>query len=65
MTERSACANWPTHGLDCKLGTATATPVCDGTKFRSVYDSFAGYRATIIRLEGLVDANARALYGLN
>ena len=28
--------------------------------FRSVYDSFAAYRATIIRLEGLVDANEQA-----
>ena len=28
--------------------------------FRAVYDSFANYRATIIRLDGLVDANERA-----
>jgi putative ATP-binding cassette transporter len=28
--------------------------------FRSVYDSFAAYRATIIRLDGLVDANEKA-----
>ena len=28
--------------------------------FRSVYDSFASYRAAIIRLEGLVDANEKA-----
>ncbi len=28
--------------------------------FRSVYDYFAAYRATIIRLDGLVDANERA-----
>ena len=28
--------------------------------FRAVYDSFAAYRATIIRLEGLVDSNERA-----
>ncbi len=34
--------------------------------FRSVYDAFAGYRAAIIRLDGLVDANenARALPSL-
>lgn len=28
--------------------------------FRAVYDSFASYRATIIRLDGLLDANERA-----
>lgn len=28
--------------------------------FRSVYDAFAGYRAAIIRLDGLVSANERA-----
>ncbi len=28
--------------------------------FRAVYDSFAGYRAAIIRLDGLVTANEQA-----
>ena len=28
--------------------------------FRSVYDAFAGYRAAIIRLDGLVTANEQA-----
>ena len=28
--------------------------------FRIVYDSFAGYRATIVRLHGLVEANEKA-----
>ena len=28
--------------------------------FRNVYDQFASYRASIIRLYGLVDANQRA-----
>ena len=28
--------------------------------FRSVYDAFASYRAAIIRLHGLVDANEKA-----
>jgi putative ATP-binding cassette transporter len=27
--------------------------------FRNAYDSFAGYRAALIRLDGLIDANAR------
>ena len=35
--------------------------ILDGLSFfRNVYDSFAGYRAAIIRLHGLVVANEQA-----
>ena len=42
--------------------TATAFGNIQGSLsfFRNVYESFASYRAAIIRLHGLIDANARA-----
>jgi vitamin B12/bleomycin/antimicrobial peptide transport system ATP-binding/permease protein len=49
-----------------KLGDVTQSATAFGSihdslsYFRNAYDSFAGYRASILRLDGLIDANERA-----
>ena len=62
---------WWSRRSDCSRGrSASATSMQSASRlhsvhdslsfFRAVYDSFASYRATIIRLDGLVDANEKA-----